>query len=81
MTNAKVPDGAPTPMPYRGAYKLLSEGLPAAQAAAAAPASSSILVEVVNRCADILTVEMFGNQQQRAELRHWMQDNRERGMR
>ena len=69
------------PLPYRGARKLLSEGLPAARAAAVAPAQPSIIDELISNCADILTVELFGNQTQRDQVHAWMENNRNRSQR
>ena len=74
------------PYPYRGARLVLTEGLEAARSEHFAPSPeqtefAGALTQVLKNCADILTVELFGNDQQRALSHQWMESNRQRSRR
>lgn len=74
---APTPEQTPNPFPYPGARGLVTTGK------VARPVESSselggLLAQAVANAADAITVELFGNQQQRNEVHAWMRRNGER---
>lgn len=65
-------------MPYRGARGLLTGGVPEMEKLAKEPQSEGLLAQALANVADAATVMVFGSPDQQAEVRAWMDRNRQR---